>query len=179
MLPDWLKYVFSFLKIPANYFLPVLVASAFGLFAPLDVLEFLGIAFWREDGKPYLGSVFVVSSAIVGSHFGALIVQWIVAKYQYVLGTIRMRGRLKCLSAEEKKVLAGYLKGKTRTQLFHMDNGVVRGLVESKILYAAVLQGEIYNFPFNMQPWAWRYLNKHPELVGVVVKAIKERGDKN
>jgi hypothetical protein len=168
--PDWLKYIFSWLKIPANYFIPVLAASYFGLFAPLDLLQFLGISFWREDYKPYLGSVFVVSVAIVGCHFGTLIIRWIVSKYQYVLGAIRMRGRLKRLSIEEQKVLARYLKGKTRTQLFPIDNGVVRGLVASKILYAAVVEGDIYKFPLNMQPWAWDYLNKHPNLVGVIVK---------
>ncbi len=175
--PDWLKYIFGWLKIPANYFLPILVASAFGLFASDDLLQFIGIAVWRTDGKPYLGSVFIVSLAIVGCHFGTLVVQWLVAKYEYALGILRARKSLKCLSTEEQKVLARYLRGKTRTQLFHIDDGVVRGLVASKILYAALTQGDIYKFPINMQPWAWAYLNKHPELVGVVIKANKERGE--
>ena len=123
--PDWLKYIFGWLKIPANYFLPILVASAFGLFASDDLLRFLGIAGWRIEGKPYLGSVFIISAAIVGCHSGALVVQWLVPKYKYALIVWGTHKRLKRLTGEEQQLLAGYLKKETRVRNFQMDNGVV------------------------------------------------------
>ncbi len=167
---EWLKPALEWLQTPAKYFLPLFVASSFGLFAPLDMLNFLGIESWCTEYKFYLGCVFVFSAAVVGCHFGAEIVRWLVKWYEILILRRKAEARLKVLTIEEQRVLAQYLKGNTRTQHFHIDDGIVRGLVESKILYAALREGDIYKFPINMQPWAWAYLKKHPNLVGVVVK---------
>ena len=167
---EWLKPALEWLKTPAKYFLPLFAASSFGLFAPFDMLQFLGIESWRAEHKFYLGSVFILSTAVVGCHFGAEIIKWIVKWYQIFIVGRKTEARLKVLTIEEQNVLARYLNSDTRTQHFHMENGVVRGLVESKILYPALREGEIDNFPINMQPWAWAYLKKHPNLVGIVIE---------
>jgi len=74
---DWLKYALDWLKTPVHYFLPLLATSIFGLFAPLDLMKSLGIDFWRAEGKPYLGSIFVISLAIVGCHYASQIIKWL------------------------------------------------------------------------------------------------------
>lgn len=43
---------------------------------------------------------------------------------------------------------------------------VVLGLETEKIIYRASSLSSYYtNFPYNIQPWAWEYLNQHPDLL--------------
>lgn len=171
MMFDWLKPVLEWLKTPAHYFLPLLAASFFGLFAPLDLLEFLGIAFWRAEGKPYLGSIFVLSAAITGIHYFASIIQWIVGKYRKCLSLRAAHSRLKSLSVEEKEFLAWYLQNDSHVQTCWVHNSVAATLRSEGILYVAVEKGMTDNFPFTIYPWAWKYLKKHRHLVAIEGKS--------
>lgn len=171
---DWLtKHALEWLKTPAHYFLPLLAASFFGLFAPLDLLEFLGVEIWRNEGKPYLGSVFVVSFAIVGVHYASEIIQWLVNKYRVLLSRRAAQARLKLLTPEEKNFLAGYLKEKSRIQRHWRNSSVAAVLMSEGILYVAVEQGMTDRFPFTIYPWAWEYLKKNPHLVAVENHDVK------
>jgi Super-infection exclusion protein B len=43
---------------------------------------------------------------------------------------------------------------------------VVNGLVSETVLYRSSNMSALgTTFPFNIQPWAWDYLNEHPELL--------------
>lgn len=167
MMFEWLKPALEWLKTPAHYFLPLLAASFFGLFAPLELLEFLGIAFWRVEGKPYLGSIFVVSVAITGIHYSARIVNWLVGEYREILLLRAAQSRLKSLSAEEKKFLSWYLQNDSHVQTCWVHNSVAATLRSEGIVYVAVEKGMTDKFPFTIQPWAWKYLKKHQHLVAV------------
>lgn len=168
MMLDWLKPILEWLKTPAHYFLPLLAASFFGLFAPLDILEFLGIAFWRAEGKPYLGTIFVISAAVTGTHYGASIVHWVVNEYREFLKLRAAQSRLKSLSIEEKKFLAWYLENDSHIQTCWVHNGVAATLRSERIVYVAVEKGMTDSFPFTIQPWAWKYLKKNQHLVALV-----------
>jgi hypothetical protein len=164
---QWIKYILDWLRTPAHYFLPVFAASCFALFAPLKVLEFLGVAFWRIEGKPYLGSAFVISTAVVFCHYSSKLIAWSLNQYHMFLSTRAAHARLKNLTPKEKMLLAGYLKEDTRTQKFWVENGVVAGLQHANIIYPAVSQADGDHFPFNIRPWVWDYLKKNPHLVGI------------
>lgn len=167
---DWLtKYALEWLKTPAHYFLPLLAASFFGLFAPLDLLEFLGIAFWRTEGKPYLGTVFVISVAITGIHYSASIVHWLVNEYRELLKLRAAQSRLKFLSVDEKKFLAWYLQNESHVQPCWVHDSIAATLRSEGIVYVAVEKGMTDSFPFTIQPWAWKYLKKHQHLVSANV----------
>ncbi len=169
---DWLtKNALEWLKTPAHYFLPLLAASSFGMFAPLDLLEFLGIAFWRAEGKPYLGSVFVVSVAVTSAHYAASIVRWLVNKYRVFLTVRAAQSRLECLSPDEKKFRARYLQNDSHVQSFWIHNSIAAVLRAEGIIYVAVEQGMNDNFPFTIQPWAWKYLKKNQHLL--LVEGVK------
>jgi len=174
-MPEWLGKLFDWLKTPAHYFLPVLAASAFGLFAPLPLLEFLGIDFWRIEGKAYLGSAFVISGAVVACHYGAVPLRWLLEKYRLLRSLRATHARLESLTPEEQERLAGYLKENTRTQKFWLEDGVVAGLAHANIIYAAVSQADRDAFPFNIRPWVWDYLQKNPHLVGVKAFNVHKR----
>ncbi len=47
-----------------------------------------------------------------------------------------------------------------------MSDGVVGGLLTKRILYrSSSLSLSYTTFAYNLQPWAWEYLNSHPRLL--------------
>ena len=162
---DWLKHALEWLKTPTQYFLPLLVVSAFGLFAPSYLLEQLGIAQWRTDGKFYLGSLFVVSLSVIFCHYFAMFINWVLNWYGFYRRLWIGHARLKSLTADEQNIIRVYLEKNSKAQLLNAMNGIVMGLVEASIIYPSVEEGEAHSFPFNIRNWAWIYLNKNPNLV--------------
>jgi hypothetical protein len=62
--------------------------------------------------------------------------------------------------------LRGYIEDGTRTQDLPMHDGVVGGLQAERIIFrATVLSRGWDEFAYNIQPWAWEYLNKHRKLL--------------
>lgn len=167
MFTNWLKLALEWLKTPANYFFPVLVFSGFGLFAPLHLLETLGIEFWRIEGKPYLGSAFIISASIIFCHYLTVITKWGWQKYNVFRSIRAAQTRLKNLTPQEQELLSGYLKEETRTQHFWVEDGIVAGLQHANIIYPAVNQANGNRYPFNIRPWAWDYLHKNPHFIKI------------
>ena len=78
-----------------------------------------------------------------------------------------LKKRLHHLSEDEKALLRQYLDNNTKSLRFNVTNGVVRGLEKWGVLYFASNindDGEVV-FPFNLQPWAWKYLKEKPQLL--------------
>src|SRR5947209_1159978 len=74
--------------------------------------------------------------------------------------------RLQSLTTAEKAVLRGYISERTRTQYLSIMDGVVTGLAAEDILYrASNASYSATEWAYNIQPWAWEYLSKHPEYV--------------
>jgi len=50
-----------------------------------------------------------------------------------------------------------------------LSNGVIKGLILEDILYrsssVSLPRHGFMSFAFNIQPWAWEYLNKHSYLL--------------
>ena len=82
----------------------------------------------------------------------------------------KLKKRLKTLTNEEREILTKYVPNKTRTNYLRPDDGVVRGLEQANIIYrASAMGGANYQFTwaYNIQPWAWDFLNAHSELVSL------------
>jgi hypothetical protein len=77
--------------------------------------------------------------------------------------------RLHRLTIEEKQILRGYVEGQTRSMNLNVSSGIVNGLVGESIIYrASNLSNPMAGFmafSYNIQPWAWDYLNKHRDLL--------------
>jgi len=73
--------------------------------------------------------------------------------------------RLHNLTAEEREILRGYIGNGTKTQLLDIQSGVVNELEEVFIIYRSSNIGHLSGWSYNIQPWAWDYLNKHLELL--------------
>lgn len=166
-MPEWIAKLLEWLKTPAHYFLPVLVASAFGLFAPLPLLEALGVGSWRVEGKPYLGFFFVISASVVICHYGAIFVKSLWREYRLLRFKRVAVASLKTLSTEEKELLARYLQEDAKVLYFAMHDNMVSILVNNGILQPTLLKADITEFPFNITPWCREELQRNPHLVGV------------
>lgn len=165
-MTEWLKHALEWLKTSPRYFFPVAVASAAVLFLPEGAIKPLGLTQVRIDYQAYFGAAFLLSFCIIVCDGLVELFTWGHGKYDGRKALNNAIHRLEHLTPQEQEMLGLYLKDKTRTQEFSMENGVVAGLVQANILYPAVQQASIYEFPFNIQPWAWKHLNAHPELVG-------------
>ncbi len=70
------------------------------------------------------------------------------------------------LLPDEKAYLMRYISEQQNTQYFRLDDGIAQGLVVKHVIYQAAAVGDLYDgFAYNLQPWARRYLAKHPEAL--------------
>jgi len=126
-------------------------------------MGWLGLTHLRDQVRPYLGAAAIV--ALVG-----LVVAEASAPNSWFSRKLRARlqfKHLRFLSPAEKRVLRGYIDENTKTQYFRMDDGVVGGLTQLGYLYCSAEIGYMEKgFAFNIQPWLWDYLLKHPDILG-------------
>jgi len=106
--------------------------------------------------------IFTIYSQLVAIISG---VSFILLCFKKYLNKQSLVKSLKRLSKDEKIFLKKYLDQDTKTQLCYMINGVSRGLEQNFIIYRAS-NLVIDNFiVYNIQPWAWDYLQDHPEFL--------------
>lgn len=137
------------------------------LFSPSSVLGVLGLDGLRAEHQPWVGAVFVVSTLLfataairaMAEMFGPIIRgRWNLRQWEK---------ELHVLSPPEVGALREYIDNETTTRSFYLSDGVAGGLVGKNILYRASNIGHpgSVSFDYNLQPWAWRYLRKHPEIL--------------
>lgn len=147
------------------------IASGIVLFAPIPLLQTLGLDTGVEKVRPYLGGAFLLSISVLTA-MGVKGV-WDALLKRYLQDALRirfLRKELHALTEDEKAILRPYIERQTRSQDFSMQDGVVLGLQQRKIIIRIGSIGQTgfgFNFPFQIQPWAWEYLNMHPELVNL------------
>lgn len=145
----------------------IAVATGVTLFAPESVMTRLGLDAAATSHRPYVGAGFLLSSAIFISYLLAQAVELLkpVALERWNLR--QSRRTLHFLSLPEQSLLAEYLDAETTTQCYFIGDGVVTGLIGKGILYRASNVGRpgSTSFDHNIQPWAWEYLKRHPDLI--------------
>ncbi len=162
-LLEWLK------NQSPTLFLIVSVAIGVLLFGPENLLQQIGLLSVVEQYRSYLGAVFLVS-------FVGLLASTAVSLQGWVFGALRAKqarkareARLLKLTSDEKRYLARYLKNDTKTQKFDFTDGTAQGLAHAGIIYRAtdMSDSNIWGtyFAYNMQPWAWEYLNANTHLL--------------
>ena len=77
------------------------------------------------------------------------------------------------LTIAEKELLAGLLKMNSRTQAFSPMDGVVASLEKQRVLAQVTHVSTGLYFEYGVQPWAWNYLQAHPEIVGVTREQLE------
>jgi hypothetical protein len=153
------------MKVPIRVVFGVCVSAAIVLFAPDKFVGLLGLLQYREKYRFYFGIAVLLLIAIAISKIFVAVDEKLL---YWRLGRLR-RKILRELTDEEIQILSAYIARKTRTQYLSIQSGVVKGLVQDNIIYrSSNVNSPEYGplvFAHNIQPWAWDYLNEHPELV--------------
>ena len=166
MPTDILKDLLEAVKLTPKHLIAISLVLAFLLFGPVDKLQWFGVADVAKDYRQWLGIGFLACNALLAVSVG----QW-----AFVLGrnTIRKRQfkrdmleRLGRLTEDEKQILRFYIAEQTRGNTLRYDDGVVQGLVGSRIIYRSSNMGNLVEgFPFNIHEIAWNALNNDHSLL--------------
>jgi hypothetical protein len=156
----------EWIKLSPRHLLPLSLFTGFVLFAPQRWLAVFGLVGFVAEWRPYFGAAFLLSTALLLSAAIVAGYGWVKQKREEVALLRSRRERLHHLSEPEKDILRGYIEDQTRTQYLPMHDGVVGGLQAERIIFrASSLSRGWDEFAYNIQPWAWEYLNKHPKLL--------------
>jgi hypothetical protein len=164
--------ILEWLKLSPRYLLALALCT--GVFPALSppLLSRFGLDKIDAPVRPWIGVAFLASAALLVAH---LLEEAAVRIGGVVKGRLEERNlcaRLRDLSPDEKEVLAKYINEDTKTRYLSVKSGVTGGLEAAGILYRSANLGSInFKFAFNIQPWAWRHLRKHPELLAAVPQA--------
>ena len=159
-----IEHLINLMKIPVRYFVGIATVTGFILLAPNSMIERFGLLQYREKGKLYFAiAFFILSAIIIASGFDHA-----ERLYRGFFADRAREKRLHSLTDEEIKILSGYITEKTRTCYLDINDGVVSGLVIAKIIYrSSNISSFFTTFAYNIQPWAWEYLNKNRHLLNL------------
>lgn len=158
------------LKLPLRYIvflvIVLLIATSILLFSPEIFLTTLGLDQLVINYKMWIGLLFTVSLSIIL----LMVVFAVFLKLNERINECRrqklLRERLFKLTEEEKEILSYYIDNQTKSQNLSYTYGVVKSLERNLIIYrASTLSAYGDSFAYNIQPWAWDYLNKNPKLL--------------
>lgn len=155
----------EWLKLSPRYLLPISLVTGFVLFASANILDTFGLTPFVRQYRPYLGTVFLLSTVLLLVDWSIKSYEWTRKRYRQSSELGRGQRRLHKLTDPEKRILNGYIGSKTRSQYLSIESGIVNGLEAEGIIYRASTVGRLTDWAYNIQPWAWEYLNKHPELL--------------
>lgn len=160
-LGKWLDWI----KLPTKTLAGLCIVFAILIFSSKATLDNFGLKFLVTEYRAYLGVGFLVTLALtLVNSIAAIwnfIYPWIAEAYCISIG----KKRLKSLTPTEKQILGYYIQNQTRSQNLPIQNGTVNALQKERIIIRGSSLGSIHGFDYIIQPWAWEYLNKHPELL--------------
>ena len=151
---------------------PLLVLFIFtGLisFLPESTIISLGLSSIKSSYGEYFGLSFIFSTASL--LVAAITGFWSIFLDQFLKEKVRLyfyKKEANNLTDEEKEILKIFIDGRTRSANLSLKNGSVLGL-ENRMFIVRV--GQLgtdvisWTFPFNIQPWAWKYFNENPSLL--------------
>jgi hypothetical protein len=162
----------EWLKLSPKYLFPICLVTGFSLFAPVNILEIFGISLLVAQIRPYLGIIFLLSASLLITNLFISLYSWAQNKYQRTSKLKAWQKKMHSLTDEEKRILQHFINNQTQSQYLPMGSGVVNGLEIKKVIFRASNIGDLDEWAYNIQPWAWEYLNDHPELFTLNEKEI-------
>ena len=154
-------------KLKLSIFVALTLALGAFLFLPDGAAKQFGIQEIRTKYKSYAGCAFIITASLVT-------VQSLAKAGGYIRKrSLRSKFRKKAiqslhnLTPTEKQILCGYILPNERTQYLSIQDGIVNGLCAAGIIYRSANVGNLYGrgYAFNIEDWAWDYLQAHPELI--------------
>ncbi len=162
---DIITKLINYFKSP-RYLFAISLISGVLLFSPKYIINSLGIQLFISKYRVWIGIAFLISFGFWITDISVILLKKRKLKSKVKFKISEREVRLKNLTYEEKIILSFYIDYQTRTQRLPYSNGVVNELIYYKILYrSSNIINMDFKISYNIQPWAWDYLNKHPELL--------------
>jgi len=161
---DFSKLI-DFIKLSPKYYLAIALFSGILLFLPEAYIEYLDLSDFVSQNKNWISLIFLFFLVLFAITAGTKLIKHVSNLIFYRKIIQNGKKRLLDLTYEEKKVLYGYIDDNSRTQYFYAFDGVVLGLEKEGIIIRAYTTGELHNFAFNIQPWAWDFLQKNSNKI--------------
>jgi hypothetical protein len=160
-----LSKILDWLKLPTKTLAALCIVSGILIFSAENTLDQFGLKGLVLEYRQYLGVAFLLAFALTLVNCLAsiwrFIYPWIAEAYWIRAG----RKRLQNLTPTEKQILSYYIQNQIRSQNLRIQDGTVNALEKERIIIRGSTLGSMQGFDYIMQPWAWEYLNKHPELL--------------
>jgi Super-infection exclusion protein B len=157
----WLDWT----KLPTKILAGICIVFGILIFSGEIMLDKLGLKSFVCEYRAYFGFGFLLTLALTLvnsiSAIWKFIYPWLAEAYWIRNG----RKRLQNLNPTEKDILRYYIKNKIRSQNLSIQDGTVNALQKEKIILRGSSIGSLHGFDYIIQPWAWEYLNDHPELL--------------
>ena len=161
-----LTKILDVLKLSAAPALAVAFASGVLLFGGATLLAALGLKDVMPTIRPWVGAGFVVSVTLLFAYAATAVGRWIKKRWTWAANERNLRKWLHNLAPDEQDVLARFLLERRKCLTFGPKDALSQGLAAAGILFRSSNMGDaIDGLDFSIQPWAWAYLNAHPELV--------------
>lgn len=160
------KQILEWIKLSGKQAFVLCLLSSIFLFSPESIIEKLGLTVIKVTIQPWLGVVWLLSVSVTLSEISYPIYNWLKSAVQQRINLKKYQKQLHNLSSDEKDFLIHYLENETITKSARISDGVANSLVATNIIYRASTLATYYdNFQYNIQPWAYDYLKKHPECL--------------
>lgn len=157
----------QWIKLSPKYLFALVVVLGITLFFP-KITDLLGFTSLVDNFRPWIGLLFLLFLFLLISHGFFPLYEFAKKGAEKRKRKRTIVKRLQSLTRDEKALLREYISKDTRTNYHRLDDGVVAGLTNEKIIYLASQAGGAgfsNRWPFNITSIAWDYLKVHPEVL--------------
>jgi len=170
-----IKDILDWVKLSPKYLFPLALVTTVLLFLPTKYLNIFGVNELVNNYRPWIGIGTLILYIMLLGHLLYWLKDIILVKIVGKFEVKTWKKRLKYLSNDEKYILSYYLIHQRKSQNIQAQSGVAGSLMKDNIIYQGSALGNIMDgFAYNLQPWAWKYLNEHNELLEPILKLRKE-----
>ncbi|MCL4559869.1 MAG: superinfection exclusion B family protein [Chloroflexi bacterium] len=170
-LTDWSKFS------PRILLALTIICGAF-LFGGSDFFKTLGLDTIQTQFRSYFGLGFLFFGALFFSFPAAEVFKWIYNWLKRRFDQYQKEKRYKewftHLTPSQKEILRSFIENETRTRSLDYRDGTVGELMNAGIVYLPTNISFFERYPrvddgmytdFNIQPWVFKYLKAHPEIL--------------
>lgn len=161
-----LKPMLQLLKLAPRYLVALGLVLGVVILAPHEFAQRLGLADMAQDYRQAIGVGFLLCVSLLLVSFAG----WAGGIVGRLLATRKfkwqLQQRLRRLTEDEKQILRYYISQQTRANTLRIDDGVVKALVGSHVIFRSANTGNMAEgFAHNINEIAWDMLHKNPALL--------------
>jgi hypothetical protein len=178
-LKNFLGNITDWSKISPRIFFALTFICGVFLFGGNAFFKTLGLDGIQTQYRPYFGLGFLIFGALFISfpitEVAKWFYNWFKEKYKHQRMIKHYKEWFTHLTPIQKEILRSFIKSNTRSMSLDFKDGTVNELMNAGIIYLPTNISIFKNNPrvdddgmytaYNIQPWVFKYLKEHPELL--------------